>query len=202
MRWDNLFTELETQWDAEYSAAERDRTRDLARQAVAETTLAQRVFAAWPGKGAIRVHCGGIGIDFRADSRGKDWLSGTVQSPTMLAGYVLVQLACVSEFEVTSTGVHEAAGCLAGSCDQSSVENRPSLRERIPFRIVVRDLCRRRKRVTVLHSGVLHTGTIDRVGADYLELACHDIREARRHVAVTSVRLLSLDQVALVRIED
>ena len=51
----------------------------------------------------------------------------------------------------------------------------------------------------MLRDGGLVTGTIDRVGVDFLEVAEHPMGEPRRARAVQSARAVRLSAIALVR---
>jgi hypothetical protein len=51
----------------------------------------------------------------------------------------------------------------------------------------------------LLEDGGTLTGTLDRVGADYVELAAHPADEPRRTEAVQGVRAVVIDAVAVVR---
>ena len=51
----------------------------------------------------------------------------------------------------------------------------------------------------VLDDGAVLTGTLDRVGADYVELAEHPADQPRRSEAVLGVRAVVLDAIAVVR---
>ncbi len=67
------------------------------------------------------------------------------------------------------------------------------------FALALRELARRREPVRLeLAAGGTVTGTIELVGADYLELAEHDPNEARRETALTGRRLLGLAAIAIV----
>jgi hypothetical protein len=65
---------------------------------------------------------------------------------------------------------------------------------------VLRVLARDRTVTTiVLADGVVLTGTIDRVGTDYLDLAEHPLDEPRRASAIRGIRTLALSRVAVLR---
>jgi hypothetical protein len=71
---------------------------------------------------------------------------------------------------------------------------------RLDLRRALRGLARDRSVVqVVLDDGIVLTGTLDRVGADYVELAEHAADQPRRVEAVQGVRAVVLDAVAVVR---
>ena len=71
---------------------------------------------------------------------------------------------------------------------------------RYDFRMALRAVARDRAPVSVLTGGDDGlTGTIDRVGADFVELAAHAAWEQRRGPAVRSVLLVPLSAIRLVR---
>ena len=74
------------------------------------------------------------------------------------------------------------------------------VRARLDLRRAVRALARDRSPVqVVLVDGGLLSGTVDRVGADFLELAAHGLEDPRRAAVVRSVQAVPFDAVALVR---
>lgn len=76
------------------------------------------------------------------------------------------------------------------------------LLERMTFAYVLRGFARRRLALSLHHSGERHLhGTIDRVGADHLELALHERGSARRETEVSGFRLVPLHAVAWVGLD-
>ena len=74
----------------------------------------------------------------------------------------------------------------------------PAVR-RYQLALALRELARRREPVTVqLVDGTAVAGTIEAVGSDYLEVAEHDLGEARRRAAVRARRFIGLAAVVAV----
>jgi sRNA-binding regulator protein Hfq len=70
---------------------------------------------------------------------------------------------------------------------------------RYQFALALRELARRREPVRVeLVDGARCDGTIEAVGSDYLEVAEHDLGEARRRVAVRARRFVGFAAVVAV----
>jgi hypothetical protein len=93
--------------------------------------------------------------------------------------------------------VRAVAGLGAGT----AVRGDPGIVERrLDLRRALRGLARDRAPVQcLLDDGSVLTGTVDRVGADFLELAEHPVDVLRRRGSVTGVRAVVLAAVAVVR---
>jgi len=72
--------------------------------------------------------------------------------------------------------------------------------ERLGLGYALRVIARDRSPVTlVLRDGTVVGGTLDRVGADFVDLAEHPVGEPRRAGNVRGVRMISLGALAVVR---
>jgi hypothetical protein len=79
---------------------------------------------------------------------------------------------------------------------------RSSLTDRLTLGFVLRDLVRRRTAVSLhLTAGRVLPGTIDRAGADHLDLAVHEPGSARRADAVTGYRIVPFAAIAWIRVD-
>jgi hypothetical protein len=75
----------------------------------------------------------------------------------------------------------------------------PAAARRYQFALALRELARRREPVRVeLVQGARCDGTIEAVGSDYLEVAEHDLGEARRRAAVRARRFVGFAAVVAV----
>lgn len=180
MRWTHLFADLESQ-AAGLVDAERD--GELAERTRIETgrlTLVDRLRGAVGHSVALR--CAGAGpCSGRLDRVGADWLLVAELS----GAEVLVPLG--SLLGVGGLGRHSAAPV-------------GSPRIQLGLRAVLRGIARDRAPVRlVLGDGTPVDGTIDRVGADYLEIAEHPVGEPRRPGRVRGVRTVPLAAVGVVR---
>jgi hypothetical protein len=182
MRWDRLFADLELQLDA---AAEGE----LAAEVVERT---RREFASTSFDGRLRAAVGriielsvsGVGVMIGEARRvGPGWLLLEIRDalPAVIATRLIVTARDlpVAAREVSGP---EAAGQAVGLAHVLRVLSR----DRTPTTVVLAD-------------GTVYTGTIDRVGTDYLDLAEHSLDEPRRSGLVRGIRTLALPAVAVIR---
>lgn len=181
MRWERLFADLETELAAA-EAAERDtEVAERTRTEVAKLRLVDRLRAADGVEVGVTLVGGGDWRGAVADI-GPDWvlLSGDRR------GDVLVSLDAVRSV----TGLPPWSAVPGG-------EGRVA--ERFRIGAVLRGVARDRAAVrVVLRDGDAFHGTVDRVGADYLELAEHAPGEPRRAAAVRRIRLVPFPALAAV----
>lgn len=181
MRWEALFAELEAEFEAADALEVDGEVRDRARRENATLRLVDRLAAARDG--AIAVQVAGLVLRGRLTEAGSDWLLLT-ESP---ARDVLIPLAAVAS--VTGLGRWSAAPGSAGRVGA-----------RLDLGYALRALARDRAAVTItLIDGSNCAGTIDRVGADFVEIAEHPAAEARRVAAVTSVRTVPRAAILFIR---
>ncbi|WP_460799666.1 hypothetical protein [Microbacterium sp. GXF0217] len=190
MQWDGLFEDLEGQlaseWEAERAAldAESERLRisriELRARLRALAVASAEVTLELPGG---RMLAGGI-VEL-----GADWLAvRTGQHPRES----LVPLAAVRSIRMDH-------GMLLASLDPTLPSS--ELRERMTLGFVLRDLARRRVPVTIedLDASRRH-GTIDRAGADHLDLAVHDAGTPRRAQDVRAYVMIAFSAIARVEL--
>jgi hypothetical protein len=181
MRWQGLFDDLEAQFDAAQAAELAGEVAERTRRETALLRLVDRLRAADGTEVAVTLPGAGV-LRGRLLDAGSDWL--LVEEPG--SREVLVPLRAV--LGVTGVGPRAAVP------DESAVA------KRLDLRWALRGLARSRTGVALgLVDGSVVTGTLDRVGADHLDLAEHGLGEARRAGAVRQVRLVPLAALALVR---
>ena len=182
MRWQQLFADLQGQFDAQEMAAERAEWASRARAEIGAVALVDRLRGALDL--SVSLHCRGAGqVAGRLVDVGVDWL--LLEDDHARAS--LVAMAAVRAVGGLSrrTAVAEEAGYVRG---------------RLDMRRALRALARDRAAVqVVLDDGLVLGGTVDRVGADYLELAEHPGDQPRRAETVQAVRAVVIGAIALVR---
>lgn len=192
MRWDRFFDDLEDQIDAEWEAERAALDSEAERLRISRIPLRERLVAlAAHGHAAAVDLAGGAVLTGAVRTVGADWLA--LGGEEDAGGIALVPLSAVTGLglphaELLRTARDAGAG--------------PSLRQRMSFGFVLRDLARRRVPVRV-HTvgGRTRTGTIDRAGLDHFDLALHDPGEPRRLGGVEGHRIIVFDAVAWVRVE-
>jgi hypothetical protein len=182
MRWQALFDDLEAQVEAAEAAELQAEVADRTRRELALLRTVDRLRAAEGHPLAVTVHGAGV-VHGRLLDAGGDW--------------ALLEEAGGREVLVPLDGVLAVSGLgLRSGVPDSEGE----VGRRLDFRWALRGLARNRAPVTVLlRDGSTVTGTLDRVGADHVDVAEHAPGEARRASAVRQVRLIPLPAVACLR---
>ena len=178
MRWERLFADLAAQFDAAEEAEFAGEVADRSRRELALVKLADRMRSA---EGEVQ-----LGLAAGETARGAvvgcgaDWL--------LLADdgvETLVVLAAVAWVRGLSSAADTTASVVTA---------------RLGLGHALRGIARDRAETTVLlTTGTRLTGTIDRVGADFVDLAEHPAGEARRASAVQSLRTLPFSSLASLR---
>ncbi len=163
MRWDELFADLEAQAEAEERAELAAEVADRARREAARLRLVDRF------RGAQAVgRTLGIGV------RGSGLIRGQVRA--VGSDWLLVDDG-ERETLVSVSAVDDVVGLGPESAEPGS---EGAVSARLGLGHPLRALARDRAEVRVhTQGGAVLTGTIDRVGADHLELAEHPAGESR-----------------------
>ena len=182
MRFEDLFADLSGQAEAAEQAEAAGEIAERTRAELGRFRLVDRLRPATGGEVIARVQGAGV-LQGVLHDVGADWV--LLGEPDGTA--VLVPLAAV--LALSGVGPRAVAPGSAGPVE-----------ERLDLRFALRLLVRDRARVTaVLRDGTAVTGTLDRVAADHVELAQHDLTTERRAAAVQQHLLLPLTALAAIR---
>jgi hypothetical protein len=182
-RWERLFEDLAAQAAAAEAAELAGDIDDRTRFEVGSVRLADRLRAA-VGR-PVRIGCvGGASATGAVREVGVDW---------MLVGERPDDDALVGLRTVAS---------IAGLGAVSAPASRASpVAQRLDLRYMLRGLARDRAGVRMALTDCSDVaGTIDRVGADFIDVAEHPVGEARRARDVRGVRAVVIGAVAVVRV--
>ncbi|MFB4353696.1 hypothetical protein RAC69_11150 [Microbacterium sp. LS_15] len=197
MHWDRLFEDLEGQlaseWESERAAldAESERLR------ISRLDLRDRLrMLCRAGATTVVDVASGARVRVRLRALGADWVAAaTVEADGALRA---PSTRIMPLSAIRSLGVDH--GLLLASLDTADADA-TALRERMSLGFVLRDLARRRMAVRIFRSdGSELQGTIDRAGADHLDLALHDAGTARTIAAVRDFRVLPFSTLDSVQI--
>jgi hypothetical protein len=177
-----LFGDLEAQFDEEEAVELAAEVSDRTRREFALIRLVDRLR---PARGhGVNVRILGLGaVEGDLAAVGADW--------------VLLAEAGGREALVPSSAIVSIAGLSAVS---AAPHSEGEVAARLGLGVVLRAVARDRSPVTIGYvDGATSSGTIDRVGADFVEVAEHPAAEARRPATVRAVRTIPFAGLAVVR---
>jgi hypothetical protein len=182
MRWDELFDDLDAQAEALSLAERAAEIEDRTRFESGQLALVNRLLPAIGSALALRC-AGGVTITGRLHRVHPEWL---------LIAEDAGRESLVAAAAVTSVSGLDRWSTPPGS--QSIVDARLSLRHAL--RTIARD--RSAVRMHLGDGGILD-GTLDRIGADFVELAEHAVGELRRRGEVIAVLTIPVAAIVAVR---
>ncbi|WP_374314742.1 hypothetical protein [Microbacterium sp.] len=195
MRWDRFFEDLEGQlaseWEAERAALDSEAERLRLSKVALRERLVQLIGGDAPGSALSLDLSDGTALRGRVTGVGADCVA--ILPAEGRPGAVVVPLPAIAGIGMPHHDLLRSA---------RPAPARSALADRLTFGFVLRDLVRRRAGVAVHMSGgrVFH-GTVDRAGADHLDLALHDPGAPRRSDAVTGHRIVPYASISWVRVE-
>lgn len=181
-RWERLFVDLTSEFDEADALVRADEVSDRTRRENAQLRLVDRLRAA-QGSTITAVVASAGPITGTIRGVGPDWL--------------LLAAPLTSEALIP----HQAISSVTGMPWLSAVPgSEGEVAAKLDFRFALRRLARDRAFVRLTNVDSLQlAGTIDRVGADFLELAEHAAGDPRRTRSVVGVRAIPLAAIAVVR---
>jgi hypothetical protein len=186
MRWDRFFEDIEDQLASEWEAERLALETEAERLRLSRLALRERLEALIPADAeapALALELSdGTALRAPLAGLGADWLLAAPWGSR--SGAALVPLT-----SVVSIGMPHAE--LLRSARPTNPPPSSAVSRRATFGFAVRDLVRRRCGVTVHAVGERSlSGTIDRAGADHLDLAVHDAGGVRRTAEVNGYRMV------------
>lgn len=182
MRWDDLFADLEAQADALEVAERATEVGERARMEVSVTGTVHRLRAAVGAPVRLEL-LGDLGLAGELSRVGADWL--------------LCDEGGGREALVPLSAVRLIAG-LGRAAAVPGTEG--AVAARLTLRSALRGIARDRSGVRLhLIDGAALDATIDRVGADFVDVARHAAGEPRRRSEVRAVALVPFAALAAVR---
>jgi hypothetical protein len=195
VRWDSFFDDLEDQlaseWEAERAALDTEAERLRLSRVALRDRLGLLVDRDRTSQVPSFELSDGTVLLAEVSAVGADWIA--LEPDRGRAGAVLAPFGSILCIGMPHPDLLSSA---------RPAPSRSALADRLTLGFVLRDLVRRRSAVSLhLTSGRQFTGTIDRAGADHLDLALHEPGTPRRADAVTGHRIVPFAAIAWVRVD-
>lgn len=193
VQWDRLFEDLEGQLSSEWEAERAALDAESERLRIARLDLRSRIRRLCASNAQATIDLpGGVRVRATLLAVGADWIAASATDEGAARALPTTRIIPVTAVRAIGTD----HGALLDSLDGGSPEPSP-LRERMTLGFLLRDLARRRVplHLVTVERERLH-GTVDRAGADHLDLALHDAGDARRAASVRGFRIVPFAAIA------
>jgi hypothetical protein len=196
VQWDRLFEDLEGQLASEWESERAALSAESERLRIARLELRDRLRVLCSTSApATLILASARRMKVRLRALGADWVAAVsteVGRSAQTRATSVIPLRAIR-------GIQLDHGMLLASLDcGDSVE--AGLRDRMTLGFLLRDLARRRVSVSVVTvDGIEIHGTIDRAGADHVDLALHDPGVARLASAVHGFEVIPFEAVASIQ---
>lgn len=196
MRFDLLFDDLEAQLDSQLASDSAHQRAEEERLRAARTSLRERLAAVLgtDDAGVRLLFVDGSAAEAELGTLGRDWLAATLPG----GGECVVPLGSIASVSLSAAQAHASRERMP----ERKAGAPGALTDRIGIGVVLRDLARRRVALDVVsraERAPVH-GTIDRVGADHLDLAVHERGAVRRESSVLERRIVALAAITMLRL--
>lgn len=180
MRWQDLFADLEGQADALERAEIDAEVADRTRAEIGQLTLLNRI-RAHVGQRMVISTIGAGSLSGLLGQVGANWLLLDAPDEVVVPASAILTVSDLSTAAVSPEGVGHVAGRLSMSA-------------------ALRAIAVDRSAVTVMmRAGGAISGTPDRVGADFVDIAVHEIGEPPRRSTVRGRATVAFDAIGAVR---
>lgn len=193
VRWDRFFEDLEDQLDSEWEAERAALDSEAERLRVSRLALRDRLQALAAADAELTLELDDAdAVATRLWAVGADWLGAAATGGSSL----VVPLGAVR-------GIRLGLPDLLLSTRPDAMPARRALADRMGLGFVLRGIARRRLPVAVRLRGEGEvTGTIDRAGADHLDLALHPGDVPRRAGEVTQFAIVPFAAIVSIRVSE
>ncbi|KAB1641158.1 hypothetical protein [Gulosibacter chungangensis] len=197
MRWDELFDDLASQFDAGLEEERRRAAIDEERLRVNRLTLRDRLgaldqFLKPDERITLELHTGER-VEIRPIEFGADWFGADLVGVVRRYGACIVPIAGIGSVLLTGDQIARSLEPLP--------ERPGAVTGKLGLSIPLRDLARRRSHCEITTLNGTYYGTIDRVGRDHIDIAMHDIETPRRQSQIGTFRLVPLADLTLIRVQ-
>lgn len=190
MNLDNYFSDLELQLEQDADAELDNQLNDYERERLSQLTLMERFSILTQQSTSLKLSLKkGRIIDVQLLRKGKDWIAVYISAPSHIQGEAVIPVMAVEKMMLPSGLAQLSIGTAYGEVtdrDIDQLSRPPRVIDRISFAVVLRDIARRRKIVTLIADENYSETVIDLVGSDHV-----DIRTQQGHTVVLKTSQIS-----------